>query len=84
MLGYDVEKLNKELDREENSLSKKLAISGPIRMYGSVVTDKKALLSALVLLLDSFFENPVSFLSFCPCPRFVLLPTYPSRKYGKM
>lgn len=59
MLGYDVEKLNKELDREENSLKKKLAISSPVILYGSIVADKKALLSTIYLLLEASFETPV-------------------------
>ena len=63
MLGYDVEKLNKELEREENSLLKKLAISSPVITYGSIVADKKALLSTIGLLLEASFEAPVCFLS---------------------
>lgn len=59
MLGYDVEKLNKQLDAEGNSLAKKF-VSSPIILYGSIVKDKKALLSAIVLLLEASFDTPVS------------------------
>lgn len=59
MLGYDVEKLNKQLDTEGNSLAKKF-VSSPIILYGSIVKDKKALLSAIVLLLEASFDTPVS------------------------
>jgi len=35
MLGYDVEKVDRELDDEGNTLSKKLVISPPVILYGS-------------------------------------------------
>eukprot|EP01127_Copromyxa_protea_P023000 TRINITY_DN849_c0_g1_i6.p1 TRINITY_DN849_c0_g1~~TRINITY_DN849_c0_g1_i6.p1 ORF type:complete len:2785 (-),score=584.38 TRINITY_DN849_c0_g1_i6:43-8397(-) len=59
MLGYDVEKLNRELDIEGNPLSQKMVISSPVILYGSIITDKKNLLSALSLILDASAHEDV-------------------------
>jgi hypothetical protein len=57
MLGYDAEKIKKELDAEGNTLSKKLVVSSPI--IPSVVTEKKGLLSAIVLLVEDSLSSTV-------------------------